>query len=120
MKHISRRQFFSGFLAILGTASGMALLQSCSKKSSVVKTTIPNGVPEGNAMAANLKYATQASLVPSTLRVDKMGTAGNGQFCDNCQFYKAATEGNYGACSLMQNYNVPAKAWCMSWVKKQG
>jgi hypothetical protein len=40
------------------------------------------------------------------------------QKCSNCQLYTGKPADASGPCAVFGNKLVPAKAWCISWVKK--
>lgn len=71
-------------------------------------------VPEDDPAASALNYVEDASEAD---RVDKMGTPGDEQYCDNCQHYDASVgDEGWGGCALFQNRLVTAKGWCTGWV----
>ena len=61
-----------------------------------------------------LKYIEKAA---DAQRMEKMGTAGSDQFCDNCRFYSSDNTGQArGGCVLFRNQSVAGKGWCTGWV----
>jgi|GEM_PF-6675716 len=77
-------------------------------------------VSEDDVMAKALAYVADPVANPPASRVDKPGTPGEKQVCDNCQFYKISQGKPYGACQLLVGKGmVPAKGWCKSWLLKK-
>lgn len=65
-------------------------------------------LPVTNAQAKALNYTDDASKTThSTHKPDS--------FCDNCQFYVAATRG----CSIFPGFSVAPKGWCSAWALKK-
>lgn len=75
-------------------------------------------VPVDDPAASALNYVKDATKAN---RVERMGTPGDQQFCDNCQHYSAdAGPDGWGGCALFQNRLVAAKGWCSGWMPVSG
>lgn len=41
-----------------------------------------------------------------------------GSYCNNCQFWPAAADVEWGPCTLFPNHVVAGKGWCSAWARK--
>ncbi len=73
-------------------------------------------VSEADATAVALKYVADATKAE---RAEKAGTAGDKQFCYNCQF-APTHEGDFLPCQLFPANTVARDGWCASWTLMQG
>lgn len=71
-------------------------------------------LPLDNPQAQALNYRHDAAQVP-----EEAGRS-EGEFCDNCQFFQAGDDPQWGGCTIFPQHLVNAKGWCSSWAKKSG
>ena len=112
--NLNRRQFLQISLATMALPLfGKILGQSVFAAAGLI--------PETDPTAQALSYMHDATKVPASKRVDKMGVAGKDQTCLNCSFYTAAADLNgekVGKCTLLPAGLVKSKGWCAGWAKK--
>lgn len=65
-------------------------------------------LPVTNAQAKALHYIEDATKTDQAMRKPD-------NFCDNCQFHVAATNG----CSIFPGFSVTPKGWCSAWALKK-
>lgn len=104
---LSRRELLQvlqggAYLVVITSAS--ALLSSCTKEELDCKDT--SGL---NAAAKQLRTA---------LEYQNRSPHGEVKDCANCQFYRAASKNECGACTLVQGPINPA-GYCNSWAPKE-
>ncbi|MBK1666984.1 hypothetical protein CKO28_02865 [Rhodovibrio sodomensis] len=81
---------------------------------SFLKTSLGGAVAvAGGAIAAGPALAQKAPKAS----VAYQETPKNGQDCEGCMFYVAGTEGEPGACQIVQGEIAP-QAWCNLWGAK--
>lgn len=70
-------------------------------------------LPLDNAQAKALNYVetTEGLSHPSYKE---------GSLCNNCQFWQAGPEDEWGGCTLFPGHDVAGKGWCSAWAKKAG
>ncbi|MEZ4705254.1 MAG: high-potential iron-sulfur protein [Bdellovibrionota bacterium] len=117
---MSRRYFLQQLCANTGIFAALSALSACSPSNKKTSTSesIPNSLPLDHPLVSTLHFSMDADSVSPEWRKDRGSIPGKGQYCNNCQFYALSGQGNYGQCSLFQNYNVPGNAWCSSWAPK--
>jgi hypothetical protein len=71
----------------------------------------PQKLDASDPLAQALKYTTDASAAPSSLRKPD-------SFCHNCQFYQGTGDAGEAPCQIFQGKLVVAQGWCNSWVMK--
>ncbi|MDH3200144.1 MAG: high-potential iron-sulfur protein [Myxococcales bacterium] len=104
---LSRRELLhlirgGAHLALIASAPG--LLSSCSKKELHCKDT--SGL------------STAAEQLRTALEYQDRSPHGEAKSCANCQFYRATSKNECGACTLVQGPINPA-GYCNSWAPRE-
>jgi hypothetical protein len=76
---------------------------------------------ESDPMPKSLNYCENADKGKAKVCPTRKEPARAKQYCEVCQFYKAAGKkgkDNVGNCQILQNNLVKAKGWCNSFVQK--
>jgi len=133
-KMTSRRELLKNTAFSGAALAAASLITSCTKSeekpaatATANKAVEPAAAPETADLpyvdptsnkAKALRYAEDASEVPTETRGDKGETKGADQFCNNCQFYSADNGKGGGKCALFPGKLVKSEGWCVSWSLK--
>lgn len=109
MQTVSRRQLLeSTAFGLAWIAAGAAGPAAGAKQSSGKAQKVD---PKGK-LAVSLKFTTDASTAPSSLRKP-------GSYCYNCQFFKGNKHTGWAPCKIFMGKRVHATRWCDSWSAQQ-